>query len=405
MKINEKLEILSNAAKYDVSCSSSGSKRRNKNGLGAAQQNGICHSWSEDGRCISLLKILLTNHCIYNCKYCVNRRSSDTRRALFTVDEIVDLTINFYKRNYIEGLFLSSGVYQSPDKTMEMLIEIADKLRNKEHFNGYIHMKIVPLASPELVHKLGTLVDRVSVNIELPTKESLELLAPEKSYDGIYHPMETISNEIKENKLIRKEKKNTPLFVPAGQSTQMIVGASKERDLDIIKKSSELYKSFSMKRVFYSAYIPVGSKILDDVKQAPLLREHRIYQADFLMRFYKFKFDELLSEQNPNFDKDMDPKLFYAINNYNGPIEINKASYNQLLRVPGFGPRSCKKIINARKYSPLRFEDLKRLRISTKRALPFITIQGKYYSEDFTSKEQLRDSFIEDKQISVWDIV
>lgn len=401
MELNEKLEILSDAAKYDVSCSSSGSTRKNKNGLGNASVSGICHSWSQDGRCISLLKILLTNNCIYDCKYCINAKSSNTRRAIFTVDEVVDLTINFYKRNYIEGLFLSSAVFISPDKTMEMMIEIARKLRFQENFNGYIHMKAIPSASEELIKEMGMLVDRMSINIELPTRNSLQLLAPEKSYEGIYKPMKEIGEEIKINSIERRKHKSLKPYVPAGQTTQMIIGASGERDLDIVKKSEELYTSFNLKRVYYSAYVPVGvSKILASVKKAPLLREHRIYQADFLMRFYGFTADELLSEKNPNLDLKLDPKLFYAIENYNGPIEINRATYEELLRIPGFGPKSCRKIINARRYAALKYDDLKTLGISYKRSAPFITVGGKYEGFKFDTIEALRHSFDEPSQLS-----
>ena len=337
MELKRKLSILSDAAKYDVSCSSSGSKRKNtSDGIGTAHNSGICHSWSEDGRCISLLKILLTNKCIYSCEYCVNRKESDIERAEFTPEEVADLTINFYKRNYIEGLFLSSGVVKSPDYTMIQLIRVAEILRNEKKFNGYIHMKAIPGASEELIERLGRLIDRMSINIELPTKSSLKMLAPQKTYESIEKPMDFISESITQYKIDRKTIRKTPLFLPAGQSTQMIVGAGRESDLTIINKASSLYEDYKLKRVFYSGFVPViKSKYTDGIKKVPMLREHRLYQADWLMRFYKFKSNEILNEQNPFFDLTLDPKAFWAVQNVaNFPIEINRASYEELLRVP-----------------------------------------------------------------------
>lgn len=398
MELKEKIKILSDAAKYDVSCSSSGSNRKNKGGLGNAIQSGICHSWSEDGRCISLLKILFTNHCIYDCNYCINAKSVDSKRAAFTVDEVVDLTINFYKRNYIEGLFLSSGIFKSCDYTMEKLIEVAKRLRQEENFNGYIHMKAIPGASQELIKELGRYVDRMSINIELPTEKSLALLAPEKSLDEITRPMDLVSKTLKINKLEKKKYKKfskKDLFLPAGQTSQMIVGAGDIHDRDVLTRSQSLYDNYNLKRVYYSAYVPVREDSKLPKIKTPLLREHRIYQADFLLRFYGFRAGELLSESKRDFDLNLDPKMDWAIENYKNPIDINRASLEELLKVPGFGPQSARKIVRARRAFNLSFEDLKKLRISTKRALNFITISGKYYGRSFDSKETLRSLMVE----------
>lgn len=398
MELKEKIKILSDAAKYDVSCSSSGSNRKNKGGLGNASQSGICHSWSEDGRCISLLKILFTNHCIYDCNYCINAKSVNSKRAAFTVDEVVDLTINFYKRNYIEGIFLSSGIFKSCDYTMEKLIEVAKRLRQEENFNGYIHMKAIPGASQELIKELGRYVDRMSINIELPTEKSLALLAPEKSLDEITRPMDLVSKTLKINKLEKKKYKKfskKDLFLPAGQTSQMIVGAGDIHDRDVLVRSQSLYDDYGLKRVYYSAYVPVRADSKLPKIKTPLLREHRIYQADFLLRFYGFRAGELLSETKRDFDLNLDPKMEWAIENYRDPIDINKASLEELLKVPGFGPQSARKIVRARKAFNLTLEDLKKLRISTKRALNFITISGKYYGRSFDSKETLRSLMVE----------
>ena len=392
MDVLEKLKILTDAAKYDVSCSSSGSNRKNKGGLGEGASSGICHSWSEDGRCISLLKILLTNKCIFSCEYCVNRKENQIKRAEFTPQEVCDLVINFYKRNYIEGLFLSSGVVKSPDDTMLKLIEVADLLRNKENFNGYIHMKAIPGASDELVQKLGSLVDRMSINIELPTEKALNILAPQKKYESIIRPMNFAKNSILEYKENKKKYKRTPLFLPAGQSTQMIVGANREDDFTIINKASSLYKDFSLKRVFYSGYVPVVNSVFTQgIKKVPMLREHRLYQADWLMRFYGFSPREIVKEDNPFLDLTMDPKCSWAVENLDiFPIEINKASYEELIRVPGFGKVYAMRIINARKFSNLTFDDLRTLKISLKRAINFITVGGKFMGVKFSSKENLK---------------
>ncbi|MGR7840276.1 putative DNA modification/repair radical SAM protein [Finegoldia sp. P3-F-LR] len=394
MELKRKLSILSDAAKYDVSCSSSGSKRKNtSDGIGAAQNSGICHSWSEDGRCISLLKILLTNKCIYSCEYCVNRKENNIERAEFTPEEVADLTINFYKRNYIEGLFLSSGVVKSPDHTMIKLIRVAEILRNEKKFNGYIHMKAIPGASEELIERLGRLIDRMSINIELPTKPSLKMLAPQKTYESIEKPMDFINESITQYKIDRKTIRKTPLFLPAGQSTQMIVGAGRESDLTIINKASSLYEDYKLKRVFYSGFVPViKSKYTDGIKKVPMLREHRLYQADWLMRFYKFKSNEILNEQNPFFDLTLDPKSFWAVQNVaNFPIEINRASYEELLRVPGFGPTYAMRIINARKFANLSYDDLTSLKISLKKAKNFIVVNGVYRGQKYSTQDDLLD--------------
>lgn len=382
MELSEKLRILSGAAKYDVSCSSSGSNRGGKKGsLGSASSSGICHSFTPDGRCISLLKILLTNCCIYDCSYCINRRSNDVERATFAADEVVNLTMNFYRRNYIEGLFLSSAIIKNANFTMEILTEVVEKLRNEHNFGGYIHLKAIPGADEELINKAGRLVDRMSVNLELPSDKSLKLLAPEKNKEEIFKPMKNIKNQIIINKEERRKYKNSSIFVPGGQSTQLIVGATKETDLNILTLSENLYNKFALKRVYYSAYVPVNSgKNLPDIKNPPTLREHRLYQGDWLLRVYGFNSNELLNEANPNFDINFDPKTTYALNNIHlFPVEINKAPYEMLIRVPGIGIRGAKKIVSARRVNSLDFLDLKKLGIVLKRAQYFITCRGKYF--------------------------
>jgi putative DNA modification/repair radical SAM protein len=393
MNIREKLEILADAAKYDVSCSSSGSSRKNKNkGLGNGSIAGICHSWSEDGRCISLLKILMTNSCIYNCEYCINRRENERVRVSFSPEEVVNLTVNFYRRNYIEGLFLSSGVIKNPDYTMESLIRVAELLRYKYNFNGYIHMKAIPGASEDLISRMGLLVDRMSINIELPTKESLKILAPEKKVADIIRPMGNVKNDMMVYGADRKVFANTPKFLPAGQTTQMIIGAGGESDLDIIKTSEKLYNKFSLKRVYYSGFVPVvKSKYTKDIDRAPLLREHRLYQADFLMRGYNFKAKDLLDSNHFNLDLSIDPKSNWAINNIERfPIEINRASYGELLKVPGFGRIYANRIIEARKFHKLTYDSLKAMKISTKRAKHFILVNGIYKGFKFNDPNDLR---------------
>ena len=403
--IEEKLRILSDAAKYDVSCSSSGSSRKNtNNGLGNAAVNGICHSWSADGRCISLLKILMTNYCIYDCKYCINRKDNDIERAILTPDEIVKLTINFYKRNYIEGLFLSSGIIKSADYTMELMIAVAKKLRLEEKFNGYIHMKVIPGASRQLINEIGLYVDRVSVNIEFAENNALKLLAPDKKATDISTSMGLIRKNMLENAEDKKLFKSTPSFVPAGQTTQMIIGASGESDYSILTRSENLYKNFDLKRVYYSGYVPVNkSEILVSTQQAvPMIREHRLYQADWLLRFYNFRADEILNEKDPFVDPFLDPKTNWAIkNSHFFPIEINKASYEELLRVPGIGVTSAKRIVMARKYSTIKYEHLKKLGIVIKRAKYFITVNGEFLGFKKENPELIRKTLMEKEKMLV----
>ena len=393
MDIREKLEILADAAKYDVSCSSSGSNRKNKNnGLGNGSIGGICHSYSEDGRCISLLKILMTNACIYNCEYCINRRENDTQRATFSPEEVANLTMNFYRRNYIEGLFLSSGIIKNPDYTMERLVKVAEILRYKYNFNGYIHMKAIPGSSQDLVKKMGLLVDRMSINIELPSQKALSILAPEKKIADITRPMGDVKNEMMVYGDDRKKFAHTPKFLPAGQTTQMIIGAGRESDLEIIKTSEKLYNNYALKRVYYSGFVPVvKSKFTQGIDKTPLLREHRLYQADFLMRGYRFKADDLLSKNDANFDLSIDPKSNWAINNIERfPIEINTASYFELMKVPGFGRTYANRIIEARQFRKLTYDSLRALKISTKRAKHFILVNGVYRGLKFRNKNDLK---------------
>ena len=401
--IEEKLRILSDAAKYDVSCSSSGSSRKNtNNGLGNAAINGICHSWSADGRCISLLKILMTNYCIYDCKYCINRKDNDIERAILSPDEIVKLTINFYRRNYIEGLFLSSGIIKSADYTMELMIAVAKKLRLEEKFNGYIHMKVIPGASRQLINEIGLYVDRVSVNIEFAENTALKLLAPDKKPTDISTSMGLIRKNMIENAEDKKIFKSTPSFIPAGQTTQMIIGASGESDYAILARSENLYKNFDLKRVYYSGYVPVNkSGILVSTEQAvPMIREHRLYQADWLLRFYDFKADEILDEKDPFVDPLLDPKTNWAIkNSHFFPIEINRASYKDLLRVPGIGVTSAKRIVMTRKYSTIRYEHLKKLGIVIKRAKYFIVVNGEFLGFKKENPELLRNALMEKEKM------
>ena len=382
MKLINKLEILADAAKYDVSCASSGSSRQQlAGGIGNTVNCGICHSWSDDGRCISLLKILFTNYCIYDCVYCVNRVSNDRPRVSFTPTEIAELTINFYRRNYIEGLFLSSAVLKSPDYTMELLLKTVKKLREEERFNGYIHLKAIPGADYSLITRAGLYADRMSVNIELPSKKSLHLLAPQKDPAQIINPMKQIRAGIKSNSEERKRFSKTPRFVPAGQSTQLIIGASPEPDYHILRLSEGLYNNFNLKRIYYSAYVPVGDNPnLPQLTRPPLLREHRLYQADWLLRFYGFKADELLDQRNPNFNTHLDPKANWALNHLDlFPVEINQADYQVLLRVPGIGVKSAQRILAARRTGKITYFDLKKFGTALKRARYFITCQGKYY--------------------------
>ena len=402
--IDEKLRILSDAAKYDVSCSSSGSSRKNtSNGLGNAAYSGICHSWSADGRCVSLLKILMTNHCIYDCKYCINRKSNDIERAILTPDEIVRLTMNFYRRNYIEGLFLSSGVIKNADYTMEQMIAVAKKLRLEENFNGYIHMKVIPGASRELIHEIGLYVDRVSVNIELAENKALKLLAPDKKPTDISTSMGLIRKNQIQNTEEKKLFKSTPSFIPAGQTTQMIIGAGGESDFAILNRSENLYKNFGLKRVYYSAYVPVNkSGILANTNAVPMLREHRIYQADWLLRFYNFKAEEILDEKNPFIDPLLDPKANWAVQNWHlFPMEINRASYKDLIRIPGIGVTSAKRIVMARRHNVIKYEHLKKLGVVIKRAKYFITVNGEFMGFRKESPELIRNALMEKEKMEM----
>lgn len=388
-RLQEKLGILADAAKYDVSCSSSGSNRKNTNkGLGDSSGMGICHTYTEDGRCVSLLKILLTNHCIYDCLYCVSRKSNDIKRAAFTVDEVVELTINFYRRNYIEGLFLSSGIFKNSDFTMERLVRVAKKLRTEHKFNGYIHLKTIPGASDELMQEAGLWADRLSVNIELPTKRGLALLAPDKKHEDFIKPMKTISKAIIENKSEKKIIKSTPQFTPAGQSSQMIIGATNETDLDIVKTSTFLYKNFNLKRVYYSGYIPVlkDNKLPDLGTPVPMVRENRLYQTDWLFRFYQFDPSEIVNDTYPHLDLEIDPKLSWALRNRHlFPIDVNTADYHMILRIPGIGVQSAKKIISTRRFGKLGQEQLKKLGIAMNRAQYFITSKNYFNANDWDS--------------------
>ena len=381
LELGEKLRILADAAKYDVSCTSSGADRRNDGtGLGNAVSSGICHSFSADGRCISLLKILLTNECVFDCRYCLNRSSNDVLRASFTPEEVCRLTVEFYRRNYIEGLFLSSGIVKSPGYTMELLYQTVRKLRTEFHFQGYIHLKAIPGAPPELIEKAGFFADRMSVNLEFPTAESLGRLAPHKSRKTILGPMRQIQLKARENKNELALRQGGPRFVPAGQSTQMIIGAAGESDYQILMTAEALYRQFAMKRVFFSAFVNVNmDSALPMVPRAPvLLREHRLYQADWLLRFYGFEAEELLSPGRPDFNMLLDPKCDWALRHLEQfPVEINRADYHTLLRVPGIGVRSAGKIVRARRYGTLTFEDLKKMRVVLKRAVYFITCGGR----------------------------
>ena len=376
--ILEKLKVLAASAKYDVSCASSGTVRNNPSkGLGNTVGGmGICHSFTDDGRCVSLLKIMLTNYCIYDCAYCINRRSNDVPRATFAVSELVSLTIEFYRRNYIEGLFLSSGVVRNPDYTMERMVRIVHDLRKIHQFNGYIHMKSIPGCSRELIAEAGLYADRMSVNLEIPNEKSLKILAPEKDFQSIFTPMRMIQQGMLQNKEDRRKFRNAPRFVPAGQSTQMVIGASPENDREILQVSSALYQRPSMKRVYYSGYIPVNSydSRLPALKQAPLVRENRLYQADWLLRFYEFKVNEIVDDSFPNLDLEVDPKLAWALRHpEHFPVDINGADYSMLLRVPGIGVKSAKLIVTSRRYGKLTAAQLKKIGVVMKKAQYFIT--------------------------------
>lgn len=423
MSIYEKLQILTDAAKYDVACTSSGVERKGDGtGIGNCSKAGICHSFSADGRCISLLKILFTNECIYDCKYCVNRSSNDVIRTSFTPDEICTLTMEFYRRNYIEGLFLSSGILKNPNYTMELIYAALYELRHVCNFQGYIHVKAIPGADPILIQKVGFLADRMSVNLELPTAESLRLLAPHKSRKNILAPMRLVQEKSKENRQELTLYKSAPRFVPAGQSTQMIIGASPETDYQILRVAESLYQKFGLKRVFYSAFVAVNEDKALPARTSdgpPLLREHRLYQADWLLRYYKFEANELLNEKNPNFNIFLDPKCNWALNHLEYfPVEVNRASYDVLLRVPGIGYKSAGRIVKARRFGSLGFEDLRKMGVVLKRALYFITCSGKMMyktkiEEDYitrnllNTKERLPDSVagMNYQQLSLFDDV
>ena len=454
LSIMEKLQILTDSAKYDVACTSSGVERKGDGtGIGNSISCGLCHTFASDGRCISLLKILFTNECIYDCKYCINRKSNDVKRTSFTPDEICELTIEFYRRNLIEGLFLSSGILKSPDYTMELIYSAIYKLRTEYKFQGYIHVKAIPGASPDIIQKLGYIVDRMSINLEFPTANGLKELCPNKTRTTILKPMKMIQNGITAGKNEVALYKSSPRFVPAGQSTQMVIGATGETDYEIINVASSLYSEFSLKRVFYSAFVNVNNDaalpyyipdglidksainngiVKSQVKnitdfdlennhlgKAPLLREHRLYQADFLMRFYQFEAKELLSPDKPNFNTLFDPKADWALKHLEEfPIEINKADYHTLLRIPGVGVKSAQRIIKARRLAPLNFDDLKRIGVVLKRALYFITCSGKMMyptkiDEDYIARnllnvkeklpEGITSSGVTYKQLSLFD--
>ncbi len=375
-RIREKLQILADAAKYDVSCSSSGSNRKNKDkGLGNTG-SGICHSYTEDGRCVSLLKILFSNVCIFDCAYCVSRRSNDVKRSAFTVQEVVDLTMNFYRRNYIEGLFLSSGIFKSADYTMERMLQVVKKLRLEENFNGYIHLKTIPGASQEIITEAGLYVDRMSINLEMPTEAGLQKFAPEKSHSEVQKDLGIVRDKLIQLKEDRQIIRSTPKFVPGGQTPQMVVGAHNESDKDIILMADHHYKAFKLKRVYYSGYIPINEeeKALPAIGSAPpLLRENRLYQSDWLMRFYGFDANELVDDEHPNLDLDVDPKLSWALRNPEAfPVDINQADYKMILRVPGIGVKSAKKIVQARRFGKIYIDQLKRMGVSYNRAQHFI---------------------------------
>ncbi len=392
VSLQEKIEVLADSAKYDASCSSSGSSRKNSGGLGSGSRSGICHSWSADGRCISLLKILLSNACVYDCAYCVNRCSNDIPRATLTPAEAAEITVNFYRRNYIEGLFLSTGVIRNPDDTMEQLIACARLLRDDRRFGGYIHLKVVPGADPLLVAEAGRYADRVSVNIELPSERSLGELAPQKGRAAILAPMAQASRLIADSRAERRRNRKAPAFAPAGQSTQLIIGATPESDRQILTLSESLYRRLDLKRIYYSAFVPVSQdNRLPTISAPPLLREHRLYQADWLLRFYGFTSEEILSAEQPDLDPLLDPKAGWALRNLHlFPVEVNRADYETLLRVPGIGVRSARRILRARRAAALDFDGLRRLGIVLKRARFFLTAGGKYLGEGDLAAASLR---------------
>ncbi len=401
-RIREKLNILADAAKYDVSCSSSGSKRSNTNkGLGDSSGMGICHSYTEDGRCVSLLKILLTNYCIFDCAYCVTRKSNDIKRAAFKIQEVVDLTINFYRRNYIEGLFLSSGIFKNPDYTMERLVAVAKKLRLEENFNGYIHLKSIPGASDELMREAGLWADRLSVNIEVPTISGLKLLAPDKKHEDFTKPMLKVKTEILQYQAEKKVIKSTPKYAPAGQSTQMIIGATGESDKDIMYSATHYYRKYHMKRVYYSGYVPVAedNRLPAIGTQVPMLRENRLYQTDWLLRFYGFSVHEILNDKHPNLDVEIDPKLSWALRNLHYfPIDINTADKHLLARVPGLGMKSVSKILKGRKFRKLNWDHLKKIGVALNRAKYFILCDSRYWERKDLQAAQIKGMILQNSQ-------
>ncbi len=401
MDIMEKLEVLTDAAKYDVACTSSGVDRAGVKGqLGSAVAAGICHSFASDGRCISLLKVLMSNACSYDCAYCVNRKSNDVRRTTFTPEELAELTIGFYRRNYIEGLFLSSAVVKNADYTCELMLKALKLLREEYKFRGYIHVKAIPGADPRLIYELGILADRMSVNIEFPSCESLKLLAPDKSKESILRPMAQIRDTITQNSTEIVQYRHAPKFAAGGQSTQMIIGATPESDYQILKLTEGLYQKYSLKRVFFSAYMPVveGRNLPALDTAPPLLREHRLYQADWLLRFYGFGAEEILDKDHQDFNPLLDPKCNWAVNHFEYfPVEVNRAPYEMLLRVPGIGVKSARRILIARRHSSLDFVGLKRLGVVLKRAKYFITCRGKYDPDIHTDNKAVLTGILRDK--------
>jgi putative DNA modification/repair radical SAM protein len=399
----DKLQLLAEAAKYDVSCASSGTTRKNATkGIGSASGWGICHSFTEDGRCVSLLKIMLTNNCKFDCAYCVNRASNDVPRSTFSVSELVELTIEFYRRNYIEGLFLSSGIVRNADYTMERMVRVAKDLRLVHRYNGYIHLKAIPGASPELMHQAGLYADRLSVNIEMPSEQSLKLIAPGKDYQSVLTPMSYIHQNFLESKEDKKKYRHAPKYAPAGQSTQMVIGASPESDRKILNLASWLYNRPSMKRVYYSGYVPVNitDNRLPVLSSPPLVRENRLYQADWLMRFYQFGVEEIVNEQYPDLDLELDPKLAYALRHPElFPINVNTADYEMILRIPGVGVKSAQLIVTSRRYGRLTLEHLRKMGVVTKRAKYFITCNElPLLTINELKPENLRNLFIGNKQ-------
>ncbi len=393
MDTEQKIAILAESAKYDVSCASSGAKgARAGSKTGSCSQGGVCHSWAADGRCISLLKILYSNVCVYDCAFCINRRSNDIPRATFEPEELVSLTISLYRRNYIEGLFLSSGIWRSPDETMARLVQVAELLRRREGFGGYIHLKAIPGCSAELIRRGGLVADRMSVNIELPSQASLDLLAPQKTKEGVLIPMARIGEQVREYQVERAARHRPPPFVPAGQSTQMVIGASPDTDWQILRLSQSLYRRFDLKRVYYSAYVPVNEDSrLPALREPPLRREHRLYQADWLVRLYGFQAEELLDEAQPNLDPRLDPKTSWALCHPDFfPVEVNRDDQQRLLRVPGLGLLSARRIVAARRHAPLRIEDLTKIGVVLKRAQFFLTVNGQLVAGHAVTADRMR---------------